>query len=500
MNKSLSINTGLEYEIPDVDFDDGLLEFIKNNQDKKIVVVQGLGFVGTVMSLVVANSDNNEYAVIGIDQKNPNSYWKIAEINNGVLPISSSDPKVEKYFKKAMNQNNFYATYDISAFSYADVIIVDINLDVIKEHEANLDTIKKYDVPINGFKNAMTDIGLKCKKDVLVLVETTVPPGTCKKIVEPIIKKNLEKRGLPTNEFKLGHSYERVMPGPNYVDSIKNFYRVYSGIDEDSANSVEEFLRTIISTSEYPLTRLNNTQSTEMAKVLENSYRAMNISFMVEWSRFAENASVNLYDVVNAIRHRPTHANLMFPGIGVGGYCLTKDPLLASWASKEFFNLNEGLQSSVQAVEINDQMPKYCFNFIKNIFENSQSTFKEVGFLGVAYGPGIGDTRFSPVQYLYEFMNGHYNISCHDPYVKYWEEMKIEPCQDLTAFLDKNLDCIVVTTGHSDYIQSDRFYSELEKSPNYGTLIIDTIGLLDIKKLGSKYNLGENFYILGVGN
>ena len=352
---------------------------------------------------------------------------------------------------------------------------------------------------MTGFKNAMADIGLNCKQDVLVLIETTVPPGTCKKIVEPIIKNSLDKRGLPSNEFKLGHSYERVMPGPNYVDSIKNFYRVFSGINEKSANSVEDFLRTIISTSEYPLTRLKNTQSTEMAKVLENSYRAMNISFMVEWSRFAENAGVDLYDVVKAIRHRPTHANLMFPGIGVGGYCLTKDPLLASWASKEFFNLNKGLQSSVRAVEINDQMPKYCFNFITNIFKNSKISYKEVGFMGVAYGPGIGDTRFSPVQYLYEFMNGHFNISCHDPYVKYWEEIKIEPDQDLTAFLEKNLDCIVITTGHSDYIESDKFYNALKNSRNNGVLIIDTVGLLDIKKLGTEYTLGQNFYILGVG-
>ena len=107
MKKSLSINTGYEYVIPDTDVDSGLLEFIKDNQDKKIVVVQGLGFVGTVMSLVVANSDKNEYAVIGVDQKNLNSYWKIAEINKGILPISSSDPKVEEYFVRANKQKKF---------------------------------------------------------------------------------------------------------------------------------------------------------------------------------------------------------------------------------------------------------------------------------------------------------------------------------------------------------------------------------------------------------
>ena len=132
------------------------------------------------------------------------------------------------------------------------------------------------------------------------------------------------KRGLDIDKIYIGHSYERVMPGPGYIDSIINFYRVYSGINEESANEVEKFLKTIISTKEHHLRELHNTTATETAKVLENSYRAMNIAFMVEWSRFAENAGINLYEIIKAIRLRPTHSNMMLPGIGVGGYCLTK--------------------------------------------------------------------------------------------------------------------------------------------------------------------------------
>ena len=102
-----------------------------------------------------------------------------------------------------------------------------------------------------------------------------------------------------------------------------------------------------------------------MAKVMENSYRAMNIAFAQEWSRFAEEAGVNIYEVVNAIRMRPTHANLMLPGIGVGGYCLTKDPLLASWSKLNLFNSEEPLSQSEMGVRINDQMPLFAFNFLK---------------------------------------------------------------------------------------------------------------------------------------
>ena len=130
---------------------------------------------------------------------------------------------------------------------------------------------------------------------------------------------------------------------------------------------IELHEKTIISTDEYPLTRLGNTNETEMAKVLENSYRAMNIAFMVEWSRFAEEVGVNLYEVVDAIRMRPTHANLMYPGIGVGGYCLTKDALLASWARQNLIGERQPLSQSESAININDQMPRFSFEYFQNI-------------------------------------------------------------------------------------------------------------------------------------
>ena len=123
----------------------------------------------------------------------------------------------------------------------------------------------------------------------------------------------------------------------NTLILYQNYPRVYSGIDYKSANAAEIFLKTIINTDKCELTRLSSTTASETAKVLENSYRACNIAFAVEWSRFAEEAGVDLWSIVNAIRVRNTHANLMFPNIGVGGYCLTKDPLLASWARKKLF-------------------------------------------------------------------------------------------------------------------------------------------------------------------
>ena len=464
--------------------------FLNNNNDKKVIVVQGLGFVGAVMSLVCANSFSEEYAVIGVDLANKDNYWKIDSINKGIFPIIASDPKIDIFFKRSVEKNNFYATYDSYAYSKADFIIVDINLDVQKESDSSGNLIS-FDVDLSSFKKAINIIGENFKPDSLVLVETTVPPGTCEKVVKPILEKQLSNRGLSYNDFKLGHSYERVMPGPNYIDSIKNFYRVYSGINENSANAVEVFLKTIISTSEYPLTRLENTNSTELAKVLENSYRAMNIAFATEWSRFAEESNVNLYEVVDAIRMRPTHANLMYPGIGVGGYCLTKDPLLASWAKQNHFGSSEPLSQSVRGVKINDKMPFYAYEFLKKYFNFKKLDNKQITMLGVSYRSNVADTRYSPVEGLYRFcLKDGAKINLHDPYVNYWEELNIIINQDLYSVLENEIDILIFSTSHDQYKNSNKFIEKLLDKNEM--IIFDTVGILsefEIKKLSVKHNV-----------
>ena len=480
MNRvSVSPLTGKNYMIPSV-LDDHIAieQFLKKNIGKKIVVVQGLGFVGAVMALVCANAVTEEYAVIGVDLANQNMYWKIKSINDGVFPLIADDPKIASFFDKAIQKGNLLATYDPSAYKYADVVIVDVNLDVQKNSNDAAELID-FDVNLNGFKAAIKSIGSNCRADVLVLVETTVPPGTCEKIVKPIIEDELAKRGLGVDRYGLGHSYERVMPGPEYIDSIREFPRVYSGANEIAADAVEKFLTTIIDTSVCDLTRLEHTNATEMAKVLENSYRAMNIAFAVEWSRFAEEAGVDLYAMVNAIRARPTHANLMYPGIGVGGYCLTKDPLLASWARKSHFGSTSDLEMSINGVSVNDQMPIFAYSRLVQVFGDVSD--KKVTFLGVSYRGDVGDTRFTPVEPLVEMVRETgAEIVLHDPFVSYWEEQKCNVESDLNAVLDSTTDLIVVSAGHSQY----KLESTIDKLMALNSaLIYDTIGLFDKEQL-----------------
>ena len=496
MKKQESINplNGKTYRVPHI-IDDkiNIDKFVEKN-GKSVIAVQGLGFVGAVMSLVCANAYDGDYAVIGVDLPRKDTFWKIKSINEGLFPVVASDPKIKDFYNLAKKKGNLFATYDSYAYTKADIIIVDINLDVDKQSDL-YGELNDYDVDLSSFRKAIKVIGDNCKEDVLILIETTVPPGTSKKVVCPIIKDCLTKRGLSTEKFKLGHSYERVMPGPNYIDSIQNFYRVYSGVNSKSADATEKFLKTIISTKEYPLTRLGNTNATEMAKVLENSYRAMNIAFAVEWSRFAEESEVNLYEVIDAIRMRPTHKNLMYPGIGVGGYCLTKDPLLASWSRQNLFKAEDDLGQSVKGVKINDKMPLFAYNFLKKEIKDINK--KKILLLGVSYRSDVGDTRYSPVEPLYILLkDGGSNIKLHDPYITFWEEQNCKVENDFDSLIKNNYDLIIVSTGHSFYSNDETFSKIMNLDP---LQIYDTIGLFDkeqIKELVGKHNLS----VLGRGD
>ena len=471
--------TGVTYQVPESATDREALDaFVDANAGKPIVAVQGLGFVGAVMSLVCANAHGADYAVLGVDLPTEETYWRIRSLNEGIFPLTAEDPKIEQFFEQAQAQRNFYATFDPYAYSYADVVIVDVNLDVAKEASEWRD-LTGYDVDLSGLRSAIEAIGRNCKEDVLVLVETTVPPGTCQKVVRPILAECLRERGLSTERFRLGHSYERVMPGPNYVDSIRNFPRVYAGVDEASADATQAFLETIIDTEECQLTRLENTNATEMAKVLENAYRAMNIAFVVEWSRFAEEAGVDLYEVVRAIRQRPTHANLMLPGIGVGGYCLTKDPLLASWARQELFGGDGPLTHSERAVAVNDKMPEYAYNFLRQEFGDLAGA--RVALFGVSYRGEVGDTRSTPVELFYDCLaNAGASIVAHDPYVTHWAEKDLTVSQELDSVLAEAPDVVVLSTGHRMY-RDDATMDQL--MARHGLFVYDTIGLLSAEQI-----------------
>jgi UDP-N-acetyl-D-glucosamine dehydrogenase len=458
---------------------------MEKSANKPTVCVQGLGFVGLAMAVAVADSRNEKgepyFNVIGVDLPHPESLKKIDEINKGILPFKNNDTKLSEAFKRVTKEGTLIATSDDTNFSKADVTLVSINLDLAyRDNEPTVD--------MTNFTKAIKTLGTYMKKDSLIIIETTVPPGTCEKVVVPEVNKALEKRGLPKDAILVAHSYERVMPGDQYLNSIINFWRVFSGHTSAAAEKCEEFLSKVINVKQYPLTRLHSTTASETAKVLENSYRATNIAFIEEWGRFAEQVGIDLFEVISAIRKRPTHNNIRQPGFGVGGYCLTKDPLFAEIAAREFFGLMDmDFTFSKKAIEVNNRMPLVTLDYIKKFFNNDLSN-KTILVLGISYRQDVGDTRFSPAQIFVEHATKlGANIIASDPLLTFWPELK----QEVYNYIPKleGVDAVVFAVPHREYndlnlVQWLKGYSPLVFDANN---VLSSERILELKKLG--YNV-----------
>lgn len=421
------------------------------NSVKPVVCVQGLGFVGAAMAVAVAKSVNEHgdyfFDVIGLDRPNASGLKRISSINEGVFPFSSLDKDLDFFTKKCCEVGNLCATTDVSVFEHADVVVVDVNLDV------DFST----PVPSTNFeslKDAIKSIGQNIRPDALVLVETTVPPGTCERIILPVLQECFNDRGLDSQSVMLAHSYERVMPGPNYLKSITDYWRVYSGINNESSDKCLNFLKKIIDTNRYPPRKVSSVTASETAKVLENTFRAVNIALIDEWSQFSEYASVDLHEVIEAIRDRPTHLNIRQPGFGVGGYCLTKDPLFASIAQNAFFP-KEAVQFQFAnlAIKTNQLMPIRNLDRIISFIDKPCSEIRLL-MLGIAYKADIDDTRYSAAEVFYRNagLQG-IHVEVHDPIVKYWHEVDLAIDADLPN--PSNFDAIVFCVPHQFYRDLD---------------------------------------------
>lgn len=415
-----------------------------------VVCVQGLGFVGSAMAVAVADRVDAHgvphFNVVGVDLPTPAGQAKVEAINGGRLPVESADAELSAAFDRAHARGNLSATTDVTAFSRASVAVVDIHLDVAQGSGAPT-------VDFSGLRAAIRTLGKHLPPGALVLVETTVPPGTCDKVVWPELTAAAKARGLAEDAFLLAHSYERVMPGKDYYRSITNFWRVYAGHSPAAAAAAEAFLSKVINVASFPLTRLSSTTASETAKVLENSYRAVTIAMMDEWTRFADRVGIDLFSVIEAIRVRPTHSNIRYPGFGVGGYCLTKDPLLVGVAARDLFALDAlEFPISTRAVAVNAAMPQVAVARATSMLGSLSG--KRLLLLGVSYREDVGDTRYSPAEpFVRAVTAAGGTVVAHDPYVRHWDELGWELPRELPS--PQGFDLIVLGQRHDMYRRLD---------------------------------------------
>ena len=418
----------------------------RSDRRRPVACIQGLGFVGSAMAVAAAAardaSGEPTFDVVGVDLPTPDGEAKAAALNAGRLPFATTDSKLRQAAEEAHRVGNLVATTDPRAYSLASVTVVDVPLDLAGG-------ISRPSVDFGPFRRAIRTLARHMRPGALVLVETTVPPGTCEKVVVPELAAVLAERGLPPDAVLVAHSYERVMPGPDYFSSIVSFWRSYAGHTEESADACEAFLSRIIDVDSYPLTRLASTTASETAKVLENSYRATTIALMEEWGRFAEAVGVDLFEVIRGIRRRPTHSNIRQPGFGVGGYCLTKDPLFGAVGATKLFGLDLDFPFSSLAVAVNEDMPLVTLDKVEALLGGAMAE-RKILLMGVSYRSDVADTRSSPSEVFVRAARARgAEVVCHDPLVADWPELDTVVHRDLPEAA--GFDAVVFAVAHAPY-------------------------------------------------
>jgi nucleotide sugar dehydrogenase len=487
----------------------------------------GVGFVGAVMAGVVADSVNadgqpNKF-VIGMQRPSTRSYWKIPYINRGIAPVEAEDPEVAPLIERCVKQKKtLIATYTYDALSLADVVIVDVQCDYFKETFGN---VRQGRADIAALEDSLKIIGEKIGPECLVLIETTVPPGTTEYVAYPIVKKAFEKRGLTDTEPLLSHSFERVMPGRNYVASVRDFWRVCSGINATARKRVREFLSEILNVEQYPLTVLDRPIESETCKIVENSFRATLLAFLDEWSVFAERNGVDLIKVIEAIKVRPTHSNMIFPGPGIGGYCLPKDGGLGVWSYHTLMGFEDNVfKITPAAIDINDtrslRVPQLVRDALRNMGKIVAAS--KVVLLGAAYREGVGDTRYSGSEIIVrKLAEMGAEIAVNDPYVQRWWELEKQdsypgPDHSMSRFfrnqdrldeirIESDLsqvlpfaDAVIFAVRHQEYLALEpQAVVEMIGRP---AAIIDCFGVLDDNKIRQYFELGCEVKGLGRGH
>jgi len=499
----------------------------KREDGLEIVVVMGLGFVGAVMAGVVADSVDKKTGkpgkfVIGMQRPSIRSFWKIPLFNRGISPVKAEDPEVAPLIERCVNRKKtMSATFTYDALKLADVLVVDVQCDYLKEDLGNL---RSGHADISALEASFKVIGEKISPSCLVLIETTVPPGTTEYIAYPLIKKAFKARGV-AGEPLLAHSFERVMPGKEYVRSVRDFWRVCSGINRESREKISTFLSEILNVEEFPLTVLDRPIESETCKIVENSYRATILAFLDEWSLFSETNGVDLIKVINAVKVRPTHSNIIFPGPGIGGYCLPKDGGLGLWAYKHLMGFeNDIFKITPQAIDINDTRALHAAQLVRDALRNMGLIVaaSQVTLLGASYREDVGDTRYSGSEIMVRKLTEMgAEIKAHDPYVQHWWELEKQDTypavgaswsrffrnqehldefrmtRDLKEAL-KGSDAVVFAVRHQPYLELRP--EEVVRMAGAPLAVVDCFGILDDDKIRRYFELGCEVKGLGRGH
>jgi UDP-N-acetyl-D-mannosaminuronic acid dehydrogenase len=419
---------------------------------KQKICIIGLGYIGLPAAAMFAS---NGHKVIGVD------------INNEVIDALEKGEVIieEPYLKNMVEQEvalgNIIASREPQE---ADAFIIAVPTPLAKDKKADMSLVKK----------AAEKIVPYLKKGNIVILESTSPTGTVKNLIIPILKKSSLKIG---EELYVGYCPERVLPGQILFELVNN-NRIIGGVNRKSAEKIKYLYQTFVKGEIY----LTDTTTAEICKIVENTFRDVNIAFANELSKICENIGVDIWEVIK-LCNKHLRVNIHQPGPGVGGHCLAVDP----WFIVE---KNPDLARIIKlARETNDSMPQFVFNKIENILKNIKGV-KKVTILGITYKSNIDDTRESPIINLIGLLEKHnYKISVVDPYVKEFR-YKVENVAEAA----NDSDLLVLAVNHKNFKELD--FDTLDKKMR-NQIILDTRNYFNKNIVENK---GFKYYLLGKAN
>jgi len=393
-----------------------LREKIENRSAKLAVI--GLGYVGLPVAALFSNKG---FQVVGVDVKQD----RVDLINKGRSPIEGKEPGFAELISDVVESGTFHATTDYQELSDADIVLIDV------ETPVNADHVPEY----QALRSAVKSLSSVLKKGALVIVESTVMPGTIRNVILPIIEK---ETGMVCNkDFYLGNCPERVMPG-KLLHNLRKMSRVVGGGTQETAVLMVDLYSIVVEADVDTADWI----TAEIVKTAENTYRDVQIAFANEVALICEALGADVWRVRELVRKSPGR-EMLLPGAGVGGHCIPKDPWLLASSVR---GSGVPVRLIPSAREINSGMPEHIFNVLENRMEGFDG--KRILILGYAYLNNSDDARNSPSEELVKLINDTgASIVIHDPYIKKYAGDVVEKAKDC--------DAVVLMTAHSEYASID---------------------------------------------
>ena len=402
-------------------------KLLKKIKEKNLTVgVVGLGYVGLPLAVEKAKAG---FKTIGFDVQEEKANL-VNEGHNYIGDVVDSD------LKSLVENGTFRATSNFGFIKDVDFVAICVPTPLDKHQQPDISYVR----------SSTEAISKHLTKETMVVLESTTYPGTTEELVRPILEKG---SGLKCGEdFYLGFSPERVDPG-NLIYKTKNTPKVVGGIGKDATEVIAAMYRTVL---DGDVAEVSSPAIAEMEKILENTYRNINIGLINELAILCDRMGISIWEVIDAAKTKPYGFQAFYPGPGLGGHCIPLDPYYLSWKAREYGFHTSMIESSMM---INDKMPEYCVDRAARILNRFEKSLKgsKVLVVGVAYKQDIDDYRESPALEVIEVLKeSGAVVEYYDPWVTEYKYhgQKTKGLTEITPEQIENYDLLMITAAHSN--------------------------------------------------